>query len=220
MNSEVLFVSNKIGKALFFAQRDVIVKSYCSPSRTCSHNDRCQECALTDEVKKYLENRTPNSNIKTLDSEMAVGIGEVKIGKKALLEAMGLGSCIGVALYDMSTGIAGIAHVLLPGASQNGETKYAETAIESMLDDMINKGARKSKIVSKFAGGANVFKHINLEILKIGSRNAISVEETLKKKKIPILSKDVGGEVGRSVMFNPLDGSMIIKYTKGDVFWI
>jgi chemotaxis protein CheD len=175
---------------------------------------------LTDEVKKYLENRTPNSNIKILDSEMAVGIGEVKIGKKALLEAMGLGSCIGVALYDMSTGIAGIAHVLLPGASQNGETKYAETAIESMLDDMINKGARKTKIVSKFAGGANVFKHINLEILKIGSRNAISVEETLKKKKIPILSKDVGGEVGRSVMFNPLDGSMIIKYTKGDVFWI
>ena len=123
-------------------------------------------------------------------------------------------------LFDRSTGISGIAHILLPGASQNGETKYAETAIEKMLEDMIKQGARKSKIVSKFAGGANVFKQINLEILKIGTRNAISVEETLKQKKIPILAKDVGGEVGRSVMFNPLDGSMIVKYTKGGTIWL
>ena len=80
MNSEVFFVSNKIGKGLFFAQRDVIVKSYCTPSRSCSQNDHCHDCALTDQAKKYLENRTSNSDIKTLDSELAVGIGEVKIG--------------------------------------------------------------------------------------------------------------------------------------------
>lgn len=49
----------------------------------------------------------------------------------------------------------------------------------------------------------------------IGSRNSISVEETLGKKKIPILAKDVGGEVGRNIIFNPMDGSMIVKYTKG-----
>ena len=220
MNIDVLFISNKIGKAIFFTQRDVIVKSFCSLSRTCSVSDRCQSCAMTEEAKSYLINRTSNSNIETLDRELSVGIGELKIGKRALLEAYGLGSCIGVVLFDRSTGISGIAHILLPGASQNGETKYAETAIEKMLEDMIKQGARKSKIVSKFAGGANVFKQINLEILKIGSRNAISVEETLKQKKIPILAKDVGGEVGRSVMFNPLDGSMIVKYTKGGLLWL
>ena len=220
MNIDVLFISNKIGKAIFFTQRDVIVKSFCSLSRTCSVSDRCQSCAMTEEAKSYLINRTSNSNIETLDRELSVGIGELKIGKRALLEAYGLGSCIGVVLFDRSTGISGIAHILLPGASQNGETKYAETAIEKMLEDMIKQGARKSKIVSKFAGGANVFKQINLEILKIGSRNTISVEETLKQKKIPILAKDVGGEVGRSVMFNPLDGSMIVKYTKGGLLWL
>lgn len=220
MNSDVLFISNKIGKAIFFAQRDVIVKSYCSLSRTCSSSDRCQSCPMIDEARSYLINKTSNSGIQILNNEFAVGIGELKIGKRALLEAMGLGSCIGLVLYDMSTGISGIAHILLPGASQNGETKYAETAIEILLEGMIKQGARKSKIVSKFAGGANVFKHINLDILKIGSRNAISVEETLTQKKIPILAKDVGGEVGRSVMFNPLDGSMIVKYTKGGVLWL
>jgi chemotaxis protein CheD len=220
MNSDIVVISNKTGKGIFFTQRDVIVKSFCSLSRTCSSSDRCQSCAMIAEAKNYLKSRTPNSGIETLDTELSVGIGEVKIGKRALLEAMGLGSCIGVVLYDMSTGISGIAHVLLPGASQNGETKYAETAIETMLESMIKQGARKSKIVSKFSGGANVFKHINMELLKIGSRNSISVEETLNRKKIPILAKDVGGEVGRSVMFNPIDGSMIVRYTKGGVLWL
>lgn len=137
---------------------------------------------------------------------------------------MGLGSCIGVILSDVSTGICGIAHVLLPGASDRGETKYAETAIEKMVEDMVKMGgARRSRITAKFAGGgAQVFKHMSLDILKIGDRNAISVEETLIKKNIPILAKDVGGgEVGRNVIFNPADGSMIVKYTaKGEVLWL
>ena len=135
MNGDILFTSKGSGKAIFFTKRDVIVKSYCSLSIYCSSKDCCQSCEILDTAKSYLMDKTSNSNIKTLDGELSVGIGEYKIGKRALLEAIGLGSCIGVVLFDMSTGISGIAHVLLPGASQNGETKYAETAIEKMLND-------------------------------------------------------------------------------------
>ncbi len=60
---------------------------------------------------------------------------------------------------------------MLQGASQNGEIKYAEKAIEILLEDMIKQGARKSRVVSKFAGDANIFKHIILEILVFGTRN-------------------------------------------------
>jgi chemotaxis protein CheD len=220
MNSDILFVSKGNEKGVFFTKGDVIIKSYCSLPGNCPTQERCQSCETIDSIKKYLKNRTSNSNVKTLDGELSVGIGEYKIGKKVLLQAMGLGSCIGIVLYDNSTGIGGIAHILLPGASQNGETKYAETAIEKMLEDMVKKGAQRNKIVSKFAGGAQVFRHMNLEILKIGSRNSRSVQETLGKKKIPILAKDVGGEVGRNVIFNPTDGSMIVKYTKGNTIWL
>jgi chemotaxis protein CheD len=220
MNGDVLFTSRGSGKAIFFTMKDVIIKSYCSLSSTCSFRDRCQSCDIIDIAKSYLMDRTSNSNIGTLDGELRAGIGEYKIGKRVLLEAMGLGSCIGVVLFDISTGISGIAHVLLPGASPNGETKYAETAIEKMLDDLIKQGARRSQIASKFAGGSQIFKHMNLEILNIGIKNAISVEETLIKNKIPILAKDVGGEVGRNVMFNPVDGSLIVKYTKGGMLWL
>jgi chemotaxis protein CheD len=220
MSSNVLFVSNKSGKAVFITKDSVLVKSYCSLSDTCSFRDCCRSCYFTDTARVYLADGKPNPDIALLEGELSAGIGEYKIGKKTLLEVTGIGSCIGVVLYDASTGICGIAHVLLPGASQSGDTKYAETAIEKMLENMIKQGARRSKIVSKFAGGAQVFKHMNLDILKIGNKNIISVEETLIKKNIPILKKDVGGEVGRNVIFNPLDGSMIIKYTKGGMVWL
>ncbi|MFA7036963.1 MAG: chemotaxis protein CheD, partial [Methanosarcina sp.] len=29
-----------------------------------------------------------------------------------------------------------------------------------------------------------------------------------------------GGAAGRNVMFNPADGSMIVKYTKGETLWL
>lgn len=196
------------------------MKSFCSLSNTCSFQDSCRSCDMVNAAKSHLMGTRSNLNIKNLDGELSAGIGEYKIGKNVLLKVMGLGSCIGVILSDVSTGLCGIAHVLLPGASNNGETKYAETAIEKMFEDMIKMGARKNRITAKFAGGAQVFKHMNLDILKIGDRNAISVEETLIKRNIPILAKDVGGEVGRNVIFNPADGSMIVKYTKGEVLWL
>lgn len=297
MSSNVLFVSTKSGKAIFLTQREVLVKSYCSLSGTCSLENCSSSCSLFLIAKNYLRrevlsgpsnqassrisskkegvisdkisgqistqalsqtlnktgdkisninsntnfnfNSNINSNINSnqildpecnfnfnfnfknpdfsvtaLDGELSASIGEYRIAKKMLLEVMGLGSCIGVILFDLSTGICGAAHILLPGASQKGETKYAETAIEKMLEDMVQQGANRNKIASKFAGGAQVFKHMSLDILKVGNRNAISVEETLLKNKIPILAKDIGGDVGRNVIFNSIDGSMIVKYTK------
>ncbi|WP_048184033.1 chemotaxis protein CheD [Methanosarcina siciliae] len=220
MNEDILFISNESGKAIFLTSGAVLVKSFCSLSKTCLFRDSCRGCDMVDAAKSHLAGNKSNLNVKNLAGELSAGIGEYKIGKNVLLKVMGLGSCIGVILSDFSTGICGIAHVLLPGASNTGEAKYAETAIENMFEDMIRMGARKNRITAKFAGGSQVFKHMSLDILKIGDRNAISVEEALVKRNIPILAKDVGGEVGRNVFFNPVDGSMIVKYTKGEVLWL
>jgi chemotaxis protein CheD len=217
-----LFLSNDNGKTIFRIEKNVLVTSYCSISSNCPAQNLCQSCERTDAAKSYLETETPdpNSDIVALGGELIAGIGEYKIGKNVFLKTMGLGSCVGVVLFDVSAGIAGIAHILLPGASENGETKYAETAIEKMLEDLIRQGARKSRITAKFAGGAQVFKQMNLEIFKIGNRNVKSVEATLIKKKIPILAKDAGGTIGRNLIFNPVDGTMIVKYTKGETLWL
>jgi len=222
MDNGFLFLSNENGKTIFRIEKSVLITSYCSISSKCPFQNFCQSCKMAASAKSYLETETPapGSNVVPIEGELIAGIGEYKIGKNVFLKTMGLGSCVGVVLFDASSGIAGIAHVLLPGASSNGETKYAETAIEKMLEDLIRKGARKRRITAKFAGGAQVFKQMNLDIFKIGNRNIKSVEETLNKKKIPILAKDVGGTVGRNLIFNPADGTLIVKYTKGETLWL
>lgn len=176
-------------KAVLFTKGEVIIKSYCSLPGNCPSQERCQSCETLDRAKKHLKNKTLNSNVKILDGELSVGIGEYKIGKRALLQAMGRGSCIGIFLFDASTGIGGIAHILLPGASKNGETKYAETAIDKMLEDMIKLVARRSKIVSKFAGGAQVFKHMTWKFSKSAAEIRYLLKRLWERKKFQYWQK-------------------------------
>ncbi|MBP2029989.1 chemotaxis protein CheD [Methanohalophilus levihalophilus] len=220
MTNEILFIPTANANAVIMSRQKTIVGTYCSLSGACP-SDRCHaQCNVLVEARGHLEGTMLNSDARLLDGEMSAGIGEYKIGKNVLLKAMGLGSCVGVALFDYSTGISGMAHVLLPGASNDGKTKHAENAIRAMRDEMIEQGAVKRRIVAKFAGGAQIFKHMSLEMLQIGDRNIKSVEETLKRERIEIVGQDTGGEIGRNVLFNAIDGSMIIKYSNGKVLWI
>jgi chemotaxis protein CheD len=61
---------------------------------------------------------------------------------------------------------------------------------------------------------------MNMEMLKIGDRNIKSVQDTLKEEGIDIVATDTGGNVGRSILFNTIDGSMIIKYSSGKAAWL
>ena len=48
-----------------------------------------------------------------------VGMADLKICKAPdALTTIGLGSCIGIALYDPSTKISGLAHIMLPDSTQ------------------------------------------------------------------------------------------------------
>ncbi|RLI82277.1 chemotaxis protein CheD [Archaeoglobales archaeon] len=154
-------------------------------------------------------------------TEILVGIGEYKIGKKPIiLKAIGLGSCVGVAFYDPVLKIGGLAHIMLPGRSDNGCARFAEDAINKMLREMEKLGVKKDRIIAKMAGGAQVFKFITIDTLKIGDRNVKSIEEHLKKLGIKVVARDVGGNKGRSMLFDTSDGSVVVKYSNGDVVWI
>lgn len=220
MSNDIAFVSTAGAKAIVLSRNKTVVGSYCSMNDICASGSCHLDCELIIEAKNHLNDGPLSSNVKLLEGELIAGIGEYKMGKDVLLKAMGLGSCVGVVLYDHSTRMAGIAHVLLPGGSNDGKTKYAETAITTMLDEMISNGARRKHISAKVAGGAQIFKHMNLDILKIGDRNIKSVEETLKKEKIEVVATDVGGELGRNVIFNAVDGSLIVKYSNGKLLWM
>jgi len=155
--------------------------------------------------------------------EYLVGIGEFRVAKgSAVLKTIGLGSCLGLALYDPLEKIGGLAHVMLP-KSHNGtirSAKYADHAVEMMLEAMERMGSKRRNVVAKIAGGAQIFRHMTMDFLKIGERNVEIVKSLLKEHNIRILSEDIGGTLGRSVYFFVNNGKMLVKYSNGAELWI
>lgn len=152
-----------------------------------------------------------------MSENIKVGIAEFKIAKSPdTLVTLGLGSCVGVALYDPTTQIGGLIHVMLPDSTQikknTNIAKFADTGITELVTQMIAVGANKSRITAKIAGGAQMFEFKQMdESLRIGMRNIIAVHKILEKYKIPVLANDTGSNYGRTIEFYLDTGKIRIR---------
>jgi len=105
--------------------------------------------------------------------------------------------------------------------SKDNIYKFADTAIVELVKGMESMGAKRSRIVAKIAGGAQMFSGLtSSSIANIGQRNVAAVKETLAELKIPIVGEDVGKDYGRTLFFYPEDGRVRIKSAnKGEWTW-
>ena len=149
--------------------------------------------------------------------ELKVGIGDYKISAApGRIITVGLGSCIGIAIYDRSKNLGGLAHIMLPDSTQfvkkTNPLKFANLAVEIMVEDLIRGGASRNNLTAKIAGGASMFnfsdKAVNMDI---GYRNGLAVKEILSQLRVPLLSMDIGGNKGRTIIFDTTDGILYIK---------
>lgn len=146
-----------------------------------------------------------------------VGMADYKVGcYPASLISYGLGSCIGIAIYDPITKIGGLAHIMLPDSKQarsaENLAKFADTCLPIMLEAMIKLGAMKSRMTAKIAGGAQMFAFTNsTDIMRVGERNAEAVRAVLKKIDIRLIADDTGGNYGRTVELKLDTGAFKIK---------
>lgn len=132
------------------------------------------------------------------------------------ITTLGLGSCVGVALYDKTTKIAGLVHVMLPDSTQVRQNqnlaKFADTGIDLLIKNMVANGAGRSRLTAKIAGGAQMFSFSgNTEMLRVGERNVEAVKKKLRELGIRILAEDTGLNYGRTVEFYPESGDFVIK---------
>lgn len=152
-----------------------------------------------------------------MSSIIQVGMADLKLSRAPdKLTTAGLGSCIGICIYDQKLKLGGLAHIMLPSSIQaknsQNKAKFADTAIIVVLEEMEKKGAECSRLLAKIAGGAQMFKFAgDSDILKIGERNARAVEENLKKNKIKLLASDTGGNYGRTIVFDPETGNLLVR---------
>lgn len=132
------------------------------------------------------------------------------------LTTLGLGSCVGISLYDPVRRIAGMVHVMLPDSTKiinnENKAKFADTGIDALINKMIAIGADRRVLVAKIAGGAQMFAFgNNNDMMRIGDRNVEATKYKLSQLGIPIKAEDTGENYGRTIEFYPETGALLIK---------
>jgi chemotaxis protein CheD len=144
-----------------------------------------------------------------------VGMADLNVAKNPdILTTLGLGSCVGITLYDKIRKIGGMAHIMLPASGENlghNRAKFADTAFVDLLEKMVRMGANRGGLTAKIAGGAHMFSGSNNNVLKIGERNIAASLELLNKHRIPVLANETGGKHGRTIELHTDTGKLKIK---------
>ena len=146
-----------------------------------------------------------------------VAMADYKIAKAPdSLTTLGLGSCIGLTLYDPVTKIGGMVHYMLPDSTKlrnnTNIAKFGDTGIRALYDDMIKAGANPRRLVSKIAGGARMFEISNdSPIGNGGDRNTEMAKQMLRQLNIPLKAEDTGLNYGRTVILDCETGNYTIK---------
>lgn len=146
-----------------------------------------------------------------------VGMADLNICKAPnTITTLGLGSCIGLTLYDPVTKVGGMVHYMLPDSTKvrnnSNIAKFADTGIDELLKRVLAAGASRQRLVAKIAGGARMFEVSGLsEVGNIGARNAEAAKAILKEKGIRLIAEDTGLNYGRTVELHCETGEFYIK---------
>jgi chemotaxis protein CheD len=149
---------------------------------------------------------------------LTIGISDMKVVKSPnAMVTYALGSCVGICLYDSTTKIGGLGHIMLPRFPENkkgneNRLRFADSCIPIMVSEMEKLGCRKNRIQAKIAGGAKMFQISgDTGFGDIGLRNAAEVKNTLQKLNLRIVAEDTGANYGRTVYFYTDTGLMVVK---------
>lgn len=146
-----------------------------------------------------------------------VGMADLKVTKAPnSLTTLGLGSCIGLTLYDPVSKVGGMVHYMLPDSTKlknnTNIAKFGDTGIRELYRQMISSGANPRRLVAKIAGGAKMFEVSGLsDVGNVGQRNAEQAKFMLKELKIPLVAQDTGLNYGRTVVLDCENGNYLIK---------
>jgi chemotaxis protein CheD len=159
------------------------------------------------------------------EKDRVVGMAETKVAKgTGRFVAYGLGSCVGVTLYDPRKKVGGMAHIMLPSSREHSPVvtrpKFADTAIDDLLEEILRLGAKKDGLEAKLVGGANMFTALYGQSVPIGLRNVMAARKKLMEAGVRLAAEEVGGSQGRTVAFSLEDGRIQIKKWNQAEQWI
>jgi len=141
---------------------------------------------------------------------------ELYFGRKPAIVKTVLGSCLSIAMFNARTRIGAICHAVLPyyaeGRSSDFYSRYVDSSIIFLLKQYAKHNIDKSEIDIKIFGGSDMFKIsgcINNE--SVGRQNILAAIETIKSQNLQVTASDVGGCMGRKVIFESNSGKVLMK---------
>ncbi len=158
--------------------------------------------------------------------ELMVRVAEIKAATgDHVLCTLGLGSCVGIALYDATAGVGGMAHILLPSLSLSRHSqapgRFPQSAIPALIGEMTRLGADPRRLTARLVGGASMFANLNPPgSIQMGDRNVVACREVLSAHGIPVIAEAVGGGQGRSMWFHTADGRIEVRSVGSQVYVI
>jgi chemotaxis protein CheD len=156
--------------------------------------------------------------------EQMVRVAEIKAATgDQILCTLGLGSCVGIALYDATARVGGLAHILLPSLSlsRNSQApgRFPQSAVPALITEMSALGADPRRLFARLVGGASMFANLNAPgSIQMGDRNVVACREVLSAHGIPVVAEAVGGGQGRSMWFHTADGKIEVRSVGSSVY--
>ncbi len=143
-----------------------------------------------------------------------IHIGEYHASRNPVIIKTLLGSCIGVCLFDRTTRIGGMNHILLPGRADlkhfDSSARFGINAMELLINKIMRLGGNRNKIVAKIFGGAHMLPAISMEN-GVGKKNVAFIIDFLRNESIPLVNRDVGGYTTRKLYFHTDTGNVYLK---------
>lgn len=147
----------------------------------------------------------------------AVGVGDAKVTNQSgeSLVTYGLGSCIGVAIWDPVSKVAGLLHYMLPESQSDPEKAasnpnlYADTGIPLLFKTAYKLGADKKRLLVRVAGGAQVLDGDG--VFNIGKRNYLALKKIFWKAGVMIHAEEVGGSISRTLRLEVDSGRLLLQ---------
>ena len=154
-----------------------------------------------------------------MDSEALIEVGmaqmEISVAPYVLV-TRGLGSCLGIALYDSSRKVGTLAHAMLSCFSsariKSNPAKFVDSVIPLMIEEMKKKGCSGVNLKAKLFGGAHMFSSIPVQSsFNVGAKNVKVAHDLFGEYNISIIADETGGNYGRTIFFDLNTGKVRMK---------
>jgi chemotaxis protein CheD len=157
-----------------------------------------------------------------MDEVMESTLIEVQMGKMELAQAperlvtRGLGSCLGITIYDPIKKIGAMVHPMLPDIDKSkiksNQSRFVNSGIRLAMQELEKKGCFRSRFEVKMFGGAHMFSFINTDsALNVGQKNIEMAHAVFQEFNMKILAEEVGGTFGRTIELDTETGKVLVK---------